>query len=180
MIDAQNYSDEEIIEKVKTNNHDFYAIIISRYQKKLLRYANTIINDTNKATDIVQESFIKAYVNLNSFNSKMKFSSWLYRIVHNEAINVTKRFRREVLMPEDFDFSSEEDIEESFVKKEIKNKVDICLKKKPIIYSEPLSLFYLDERSYEEISDILRIPIGTVATRINRGKKILKKICQTK
>ncbi len=64
--------------------------------------------------------------------------------------------------------------------KEIIEKAKNCLSQMPIIYSEPLALYYLEDKSYEEISDILRIPMGTVATRINRSKVIMKNICQKK
>ena len=79
---------------------------------------------------------------------------------------------------EDWDFKSNDDIEKDFEEKEIKEKVEKCLNKIPLLYSEPLSLCYIDEKSYEEISDILRIPMVTVAIRINRAKKLMKNICQ--
>jgi RNA polymerase sigma-70 factor (ECF subfamily) len=171
-------TDEEIIEKVRTSNQDLYALIIDRYQKKLIRYVNNLIKDENKAIDVVQESFIKAYINLNSFNIEKKFSSWIYRIVHNQAINLAKKYQKETPLLENWDFESDDDIEKDFEEKEIIEKVERCLKNIPLLYSEPLSLYYIDEKSYEEISDILRIPMGTVATRINRAKKIMKNICQ--
>ena len=87
MQELQKYSDEELVEIIKSKDKEIFAEIIKRYEKKLLRYANYLLNDSDKASDVVQESFIKAYVNLNSFNNKFKFSSWIYRIVHNEAIN---------------------------------------------------------------------------------------------
>ena len=79
---------------------------------------------------------------------------------------------------ENWDFKSEDDIEDDFQEKEIKENVERCLKEISLLYSEPLSLYYIDEKSYEEISDILRIPMGTVAIRISRAKKLMKKICQ--
>lgn len=171
-------TDEQIIEKIRNSNPDLYAVIIERYQKKLIRYVNNLIKNENKAVDVVQESFIKAYINLNNFNIEKKFSSWIYRIAHNQAINLAKKYQKETPLLEDWDFKSEDDIEKDFEEKETKEKVEKCLNNIPLLYSEPLSLYYLDEKSYEEISDILRIPMGTVATRINRAKKIIKKICQ--
>jgi len=97
-------SDEEIIEKVRTSNQDLYAVIIDRYQKKLLRYIGNLIKDENKAIDVVQESFIKAFVNLNSFNTEKKFSSWIYRIAHNQAINLAKKYQKETSLQEDWVF----------------------------------------------------------------------------
>jgi RNA polymerase sigma-70 factor (ECF subfamily) len=171
-------TDEEIIEKVRTSNQDLYSVIIDRYQKKLVRYVNNLIKNEDKAIDVVQESFIKAFVNLNSFNIEKKFSSWIYRIAHNQAINLAKKYQKETPLLEDWDFESDDDVEKDFEEKETMDKVEYCLRNIPLLYSEPLSLFYLDEKSYEEISDILRIPMGTVATRINRAKKIMKNICQ--
>lgn len=179
MSDIEELSDEKIVEKVRSDDQELYYIIIERYQNKLLRYATNILKDEHRAVDVVQESFIKAFTNLQSFNAKMKFSSWIYRIVHNEAMNVIAKYKNEIPMPEDIDFESEEDIVDSLSKEEIKERVNNCLSRMPYLYYEPLSLFFLEEKSYQEISDILRIPIGTVGTRINRAKVLIKKICQT-
>ncbi|MBN2884328.1 sigma-70 family RNA polymerase sigma factor [Patescibacteria group bacterium] len=178
MIVDNAMSDEEIIEKVRSEDQELYVIIVDRYQEKLLRYAKNLIQDDNNAADIVQESFIKAFINLRGFNTKKKFSSWIYRIVHNEAINIAKKIRKETPILEDMDFKSEEDVELNFEKREIIEKVEKCFAQINLIYAEPLRLFYVDEKSYEEISDILRLPMGTVATRISRAKIILKKVCQ--
>ncbi len=178
MLDTKELSDNEIVEKVRTCDQELYAVIIDRYHKKLVRYVNNLIKNEDKAIDIVQESFIKAFINLNSFNIEKKFSSWIYRIAHNQAINLAKKYQKETPLLEDWDFKSDDDIEKDFEEKETIEKVEKCLKNIPLLYSEPLSLYYIDEKSYEEISDILRIPMGTVATRINRAKKLMKNICQ--
>jgi len=178
MEEKEKLSDEEIVKEVQQGNQDLYVVIMKRYENKLLRYAVNLIKDKDKVTDIVQESFIKAFVNLNGFDTKKKFSSWMYRIVHNEAMNAVKRYQKEVSLSDDLDFESDENIEQDFEKKEISIKVEKCLEAIPLLYSEPLTLYYIDEKSYEEISEILRIPMGTVATRISRAKKLMKKICQ--
>ena len=178
MTEYEELTDEEIMKKVRTSSQAFYAVIIDRYQKKLIRYINNLIKNEEKTTDIVQETFIKAYVNLNSFNIEKKFSSWIYRIAHNLAINLAKKYQKEIPLSEDWDFKSNDDIEKDFEEKETIEKVEKCLKEIPIIYSEPLSLYYIDEKSYKEIGDILKIPDGTVAIRISRAKKIMQKICQ--
>jgi RNA polymerase sigma-70 factor, ECF subfamily len=179
MNDREKLSDEEIVKKIRAGGRELYAIIIERYQNRLLRYVMYLLNDEYKAADAVQEALIKAFVNLNSFNASMKFSSWIYRITHNEAMNAVAKYKREIPMPEDTDFESEENIEDAISREEIKEMTHKCLAQMPVLYSEPLMLFFLEERSYEEISDILRIPIGTVGTRINRAKALMKKICQT-
>ena len=178
MSDFEKLSDEEIVEKTRSLDQEFYAVLMERYQGKLLRYAINLIKDEDKAADVVQESFIKAFINLNGFDVKKKFSSWIYRIIHNEAMNIVIKHQREIKIPEGIDFKSEEDIEKNFEQKEIGARVQKCLGKMPLLYSEPLTLYYIDEKSYKDISDILRIPMGTVATRISQAKILMKNICQ--
>ncbi len=178
MNDSEKLSDEEIVEKVRSNDQELYFVIVERYQHKLLRYATNLIKDEHKAVDVVQESFIKAFINLNSFDADKKFSSWIYRIVHNEAMNSVKKYPKEVPLLDDVDFQSDENIENDFEKKETVARVEKCLREMPLLYSEPLTLLYIEEKSYTEISDILRIPMGTVATRIRRAKILMKHICQ--
>jgi len=178
MPDIKLLSDEELVVQIRTKNKERYSDLVKRYQDKLMRYATYLLHDEQKALDVVQESFIKAYVNLNGFDTKKKFGSWIYRIVHNEAMNSAKKFIKEIPLMQDMDFKSDEDIEYEFSKKEIVEKAQKCLDQMPALYSEPLALYYLEDTSYEEISDILRIPMGTVATRINRAKGLMKAICQ--
>src|SRR3989344_4485854 len=104
MTADKELTDEEIIEKVRTSNQDLYAVIIDRYQKKLIRFAYNLIKNEERAADTVQESFIKAFINLNSFNIKKKFSSWIYRIVHNQAINLAKKYQKETPLLENWEY----------------------------------------------------------------------------
>ena len=178
MKELPKLTDEEVVYLVRTKDKNFYSEIIKRYESKLLRYTMYIVGDSDWAADVIQESFIKAYININSFNIKKKFSSWIYRIVHNEAMNVLKKDRKKINIAEDIDFDSGINLEDDFVKKELRAQTNNCLKNIPTIYCEPLTLYFLEEKSYEEIGDILKIPVGTVGTRINRAKAIMKKICQ--
>ena len=180
MQKLSKYTDEEVVELTRTREKEAYAEIIRRYQDKLMRYATYILRDEDKAADVVQESFIKAYTNLNGFNTKKKFSSWIYRIVHNQAINLLQKHKNELTMLPNIDFDSGVNIEEEYSKKETIKMVKKCLSETPVLYREPLTLYFLEDKSYTEISDILRIPIGTVGTRINRAKILMKKICQKK
>lgn len=178
MQKSHDISDEVLVVEIRTKDKERYAELVERYQHKLLRYAAYLVHDEQKALDIVQESFIKTYINLHGFDTKKKFSSWIYRIVHNEAMNEAKKHKKEIPMLPDVDYQSSEDIEEAYSKNEIKHMAEDCLKNMPVIYSEPLALYFLEDKSYEEISDILRIPMGTVATRMSRAKAIMKKLCQ--
>jgi len=178
MKNLVNLLDEEVVNLVREENVEYFAELISRYQDKLLRYSGNILNDDQKAQDAVQESFIKAFINLNSFNVNKKFSSWIYRIVHNETMNLISKYKKQIALDENVDIENGINIEEEMIKKEMIEHTCSCLRQLPNIYAEPLALYYLEDKKYEEISFILRLPIGTIGTRINRAKILMKKICQ--
>ncbi len=178
MKDISKLPDEDIVNLVRGKDKELFSLIIKRYQEKLLRYADYLIGDEHKAADVVQESFIKAYINLNGFDVKKKFSSWMYRIVHNAAIDAVNKNKKQIPLSEKTDFDSGVNLEDELIKKELKINAQLCLQQIPVIYREPLTLYFLEEKTYEEIGDILRMPMGTVGTRINRAKILMKKICQ--
>jgi len=178
MDDLIKLSDEAVVEIIRRKDKNIFSEIIRRYQEKLQRYASYLLSDDYLGADATQEGFIKAYINLNSFDVKKKFSSWIYRIVHNEAMNLINKNKGNFLLNPEIDYDSGVDLEDELIKRELISKTHKCLNYMPILYKEPLSLFYLDEKSYEEISDILRIPVNTVGTRISRAKGIMKKLCE--
>jgi RNA polymerase sigma-70 factor (ECF subfamily) len=182
MKKLEKLTDEELIDLVRTQNQELYREVVRRFQDKLLRYAVYLIGDEAQTADVVQEAFIKAFINLQSFNLKKKFSSWIYRIVHNQAVNYLKKHSREISLDNnqwlEETIESGTNIEEEFDKKELRQMLNSCLQELPLKYRSALVLFYLEEKSYEEISDVLRMPVGTVGTRINRGKKLLAGICR--
>ena len=172
------YTDEELVAQVRTKDKEMYAEIVKRYEPKLLRYATSLLQDRDKAMDVVQETFIKAYINLNGFQTSKSFSSWIYRILHNEAMNALKKNKREIRLPDDFDSADTESLDHELTTEETIAMVRKCVGRLPVKYAEPIALFYLEEKTYEDISNILRIPAGTVGVRINRAKKIMRRICQ--
>lgn len=178
MSNLSKLSDEEVIGIVRSKNKEAYAEIIKRYQTKLMRYASYIMGDEHMGADVVQEAFIKAYINLNGFDTEKKFSSWVYRIVHNGAMNQLSKHKKQRPMDDQIEIDSGINLEDEFIKNELVRHAHHCLNLMPILYKEPLTLFYLEEKSYEEISDILRIPIGTVGTRVYRAREMMKKLCQ--
>lgn len=179
-MDPKTLSDEELVKRIRSDDQELYRIIIERYEQKLRRYAMTFVRESDVADDVLQNAFIKAFINLRGFNTKKKFSSWIYRIVHNEALNEIKKHKKELRLEDVFEYkdipSKEIDIGEHVDKDKAKEMLNVCLEKLPNTYREPLVLFYLEERSYSEISDIMRMPVGTVGTRIKRGLVILNNI----
>ncbi|MBU1152057.1 sigma-70 family RNA polymerase sigma factor [Patescibacteria group bacterium] len=174
-------SDEKLVVKA-LENADYFAQLIDRYEKKLFAYIKRLGYFTDpEAEDILQEVFIKTYQNLNDFDQSLKFSSWIYRIAHNHTIS---QFRKDskhqgTLSLEDnqilYDkLASEENIKERVDKKILSEQIQSLIQHLPEKYREILILKYLEDKSYEEISNILKKPMGTVATLLSRAKKALK------
>lgn len=174
-------TDEELVVLTRGDAQQ-YLHLMRRYEPKLMRYVQRIISFTKEeAEDVVQETFIKTYQNLNDFDTALKFSSWIYRIAHNEAVNALRKSSRFPKVPhtEDEEFHMEFiadalDLEEEMGKKMERERVQSALATLPEKYREVLILKFLEEKSYEEISDILQKPVGTVGTLINRAKVKLK------
>mgnify|MGYP000406123554 CR=1 FL=1 len=175
-------TDEQIVTEIINGNKELFGELVRRYEDKLVRYTTYILQDKAAAYDVVQDTFIKSYENLKSFNIERKFSSWIYRIAHNESINRIKKNSHEIFNV-DFDFlhdlmplDTNPDV--AFEKNAINESLKRGMEELPVKFREVLTLYYLENKSYEEISDILRISIGTVGTWMNRGKAKLKKILQ--
>ena len=183
MRNGKYVSDEKLVKQVINKDQELYSEIVKRYQDKLIRFAVKILGDKHKADDVVQEAFIKAFVNLRGFNTKKKFSSWIYRIVHNEAINLIRKYKKETSLDKNLwlkeTVKDKTDIENNFTKEETAKMLNSCLNSLPAKYRSPLVLFFFEEKSYEEISDVLRIPTSTVGTRISRGKKMIRTVCES-
>jgi RNA polymerase sigma-70 factor, ECF subfamily len=175
-------TDEEIVKLVQDGDIESFSLLIERYEAKIKRYARKFLSSTEDIEDIVQEIFIKTYSNIKSFDLTRKFSSWLYRIAHNEFINLLRKKEKTPLLFFDPDTLfphpiSSEKTDSNASNEEIKSAINNCLEKISSKYREPLILYYLEEMNYKEISDIIHIPVSTVGIRLKRGKEILKSIC---
>ncbi len=174
-------TDAELVQ-LTLKDQNFFICLMQKYEQKLLRYIQRISNfSLEEAEDILQEVFIKIYQNLNAFDLSLKFSSWAYRITHNQVISQFRKnkSRPEKILWDDNDAFLKNIADEFNLEKEIDAKLDRemilnTLKKLDYKYKEILELRFLEEKTYVEISDILQKPEGTVATLINRAKKQFK------
>ena len=179
--EEQQFSDQEMVTRTIKNKQAFTAIV-DRYEAPLLRYISRLgCKEPGVARDLLQEIFIKTFVHLNDYDHSLQFSSWIYRIAHNETVSY---FRKEKSRPgvltraEDFfrfetiadDAGLGDQNEPRHTALEIKGALDRLEPR----YREVIVLKFFEEKSYEEISDILQIPQGTVATLISRAKKKIK------
>ncbi len=177
MASYTDLSDEDLVIAIRLNEKEWYGEIIRRYETKLTHYLRKFIRDQDELEDVLQEVFIKAYRNLFDFNSDRKFSPWIYRIAHNQALNQIKKYSKESfsidekeweIIDEKMDLKRE--VDQSIAKAQIEKGMSLLKAK----YREPLVLFFFEEKSYDEIADIIKVPISTVGTLISRGKNQLK------
>ena len=180
----QAAKDAALIQRIIKGDTERYADIIARYQQPLLRYAIYLIHDPDMAADVVQISFIKAYRNLRAYNPRYKFSSWLYRIVHNEAMNAVRKAKHTVSESDEPEyiehFVSENLVEQRIDQDFLRDDMQACLAGLDVKYRDVLWLYYFQGMKYADISTVLHIPAATVGVRIQRAKAALKKICQQK
>ena len=174
-------SDEELVQKT-LENKEFFGELVDRYEAKLRRYITRLgVRDPEDQSDVLQEIFLKTYRNLNGFDTSLQFSSWIYRIAHNEAISW---YRKKNVRPEghliaegeellSFLSSKEESADVQFDKTLNAAEVNAALARIDEKYREVIILRFFEHKEYDEISDILRIPVGSVGTLLHRGKKQL-------
>lgn len=171
-------TDEELVVRAR-HDQRYFGMLIERYQQKLLRYIRRISSvPIEEAEDILQEVFIKTYQQLNNFDESLSFSSWIYRITHNETIST---YRKNKSRPQGNSIDVEERVIENIASEwNLTNEIEQRLLKQyfsdifsqlDIKYRTVLELKYIEDKSYKEISDILKKPEGTVATLLNRAKK---------
>jgi len=173
-------TDETIARRVQEGDVEAFALLMQRYEKKITRYARKFLSHPDDVKDIVQEVFVKTYVNIKSFDAKRRFSPWIYRVAHNEFVNALKKKKSEKISFIDFDFFfphpiAKETADMDVDRAELRRVLDGYIEKMPVKYREPLILYYFEEMSYREIADVLRLPVSTVGIRLQRGKSLLKK-----
>ncbi|MEK7062105.1 MAG: sigma-70 family RNA polymerase sigma factor [Patescibacteria group bacterium] len=179
MVLSEELSDEEIARAIQNGKIDQYKIILDRYQAKIIRYTRKFIYNEHDLDDAVQEIFIRAYENIQSYNSKKKFSPWVFRLAHNHIVNILRKRKFWISVDWDTFFPhkiSRENPANDYANREQKTLVEKSLKQLPTKYREPIYLKVFEELSLSEIADILQIPIGTVGVRIYRAKMLLKTI----
>jgi RNA polymerase sigma-70 factor (ECF subfamily) len=174
-------TDEACAADVQRGDRNAFGILVERYQEKLLRYGRRFLSGRRDIEDVVQEIFISAYRNIQSFDVSQRFSPWIYRIAHNAFIDTLRKNTRSPLVFVDFDTltshaTHDESVEQERDQKEMKVMLDHGLDALSPKYREAIILYYLEELSYKEIADVLQVPLGTVSARVKRAKAELKVI----
>ena len=174
-------SDEELVSESLQDQKAYYTLM-KRYEEKLARYVFRISSSTKEdAEDIIQEAFIRAYQNLNDFDSGLKFSSWIYRITHNQVVSHWRKSQSRPQTAQTDDdllqwIVSDEDLTKDLARKLDRETIKSVLQNLDAKYREVLVLKFLEQKSYEEMSDILQKPVGTIGTLVSRAKQQFRTI----
>lgn len=156
-----------------------FAVLLKRHKDALLAYTMTLIPVREDAEDVCQRSFEKAFVNIEKYDSRFAFSTWLYNIARNEAIDHLRRVRTSPSTvslndnPSDADVLDPDTPENQVISGQRVQQITSFISSLPETYRQVAELRFIKDYSYEDIAEELGIPIGTVKTRINRARKAL-------
>jgi len=177
-------TDEELISRFQKGDIYAFEEIVHRYKDPLVNFIYNYVGNRTEAEDIVQETFLRVFKNKHLYRSIAKFSTWIYTIASNLAkTELRRRKRRRFLslshmgyddkdyeLPDEY-FSPERIVDDKMQGKAIRKEIEALPEK----FKEVVILRDIQEFSYEEISNILKIPVGTVKSRVNRGRLRLQK-----
>jgi RNA polymerase sigma-70 factor (ECF subfamily) len=172
-------SDETLIARFQQGDVQAFDVLVRRYKDQLLNYVFRFVGNRNDAEDIVQETFLRVYKNKHYYKEIAKFSTWVYTIAGNLAkTELRRRKRRKVFSVSNF-VNDERDFDIPDLDRNPEKEVDGSIKddiiqrtieKLPPKFKEVILLRDVQGFAYEEISQILNIPLGTVKSRVNRGR----------
>ncbi|MBA4537843.1 RNA polymerase sigma factor SigW [Bacillus aquiflavi] len=174
------------IKQVLKGDQNAFGEIVEIYKDRVFQLSFRMLGNRQEAEDIAQEAFIRAYVNISSFNIKLKFSTWLFRIATNLCIDRIRKKKPDYYLDAEVagtdgltlysqvaaDGTLPQDQLESM---ELHETIQREILRLPEIYRSVIVLKYIEELSLKEISEILDLPLGTVKTRIHRGREALRK-----
>ena len=182
-------TDVEAIEAVLQGNKNSYALLVNSYSERIINYLARMTGNRWEAEELAQETFVRAYYALRSFDPQYKFSTWLFKIATNLCINHLKRRGRFVnvddyqdedgqstwVMP---DTRSRSNPTQEFERHEMQVQIQYAIDQLPAAYRTVVILRYLHDLSYQEIAEVTDLPIGTVKSRLGRGRYRLTELLQ--
>jgi RNA polymerase sigma-70 factor (ECF subfamily) len=189
-VDYSHLSDQEIIERARRGMEGAFRELIDRYQRPVFSLIYRLVRDRERAEDLAQDTFIKVLNALDRYDPTYKFSSWIFKIAHNTALDHLRRKEPETLSldgsphartPAEIEAtvltpaSSEESPEDFAASRELGTEIERAIGTLRAEYRIAILLCHVEGRAYEEIAEIMAVPLGTVKTYIHRGRNELKK-----
>ncbi len=178
--------DRALVERILSGERDLFSELVRRFEKRILNYVYRIIHRYEDAHDLTQEIFIKVFMALDRYDPKYQFSTWIFRIAQNSAIDtLRKKSLPEVSLTrsgtDDENEGKEREVVDAGVSpyRDLKNKelsvaIDSAIEVLPEDYRELIQLRHFGELSYEEIAEMKKMPLGTVKNKLFRARNMLK------
>jgi len=181
----KSLTDGELIQTAIRGREDGFEELVRRYQRPITGYIYRMLNNYDASLDVTQEVFIKVYNSLERYSSEYKFSTWLYRIAHNAAIDYMRRnsVNQQSLETENADGTYQLQIEspqpnpeQERERSEWRREIETVVKCLPQVYRELILLRHAQDLSYDEIAEITNLPLGTVKNRLFRAREMMREI----
>jgi RNA polymerase sigma factor (sigma-70 family) len=183
--------DDKLVSRAVKGDQDAYGALMAKYQKPLYFHVIRMVKDHEQVEDLVQEAFMKAFDNLDSYNTNYAFSTWLYRITTNHTIDYLRKKKlqtfsiNEPVKTKDghVDFQIEDETAETdrnIIRKQRQDIIHEAIQNLPEKYRVVIEMRHLEELSYEEIATELDLPLGTVKAHIFRAREMLYKALKDK
>ena len=182
VISSQSEQDDtHLVTASQQGDQDAFASLVQRHQRRVFNMVLRMLQDYEEASEITQEAFLAAWMGLPSFRGEARFATWLYRIAYNCALKQLERRKRERYLRAAIE--AEQILEEVNKQKQAEDILELRarqaivreqLEKLPTKYRIVLTLRHLHEMTYEEMADILTLPIGTIKTHLFRARHLLK------
>jgi RNA polymerase sigma-70 factor (ECF subfamily) len=182
---VRSFTDGELIVSAVGGRADGFEELVRRYQRPITSYVFRMLGDYESALDVTQEVFIKIYNSLNKYSPEYKFSTWLYRIAHNAAIDHMRRnsVTAQSLEAENADGSYQIQIEsggptpeQDHERSEWRTEIDAVVRCLPSAYRDLIVLRHARDLSYDEIAEVTGLPLGTVKNRLFRAREMMRQI----
>ena len=189
-LDYSKLTDQEVVAQARAGRETAYRELIGRYERPVFSIIYRLVRDRELAEDLAQDTFIKVLNALDRYDPKQKFSSWIFKIAHNTAIDRLRKREVDTLSldgspnartADDVEAtrivvaSTEESPEEYTASREIGTEIERALARLRPEYRTAIMLWHIEDRPYEEIAEIMEIPLGTVKTFIHRARNELRK-----
>ena len=188
-MDYKSLTDQEVVALARKGKEPAYRELIGRYQRPVFSLIYRLVRDREKAEDLAQETFIKVLNAIERYDPSYKFSSWIFKIAHNTSLDHLRKKEPETLSLDGSPHaesaseieastvtavSSDESPEEYTSSRELGGILEVAMAKLRPEYRTAVILCHVEGRPYEEIAEIMEVPLGTVKTYIHRARNELK------
>lgn len=180
-----DYVDRVLVEKTKLGERAAFAELVELYKDKIYNYLYRLTGSREDAEDLAQETFLRAYAKIDTFDISMRFSPWIYRIAQNAAVDLMRKKKPLVYLDEGTSSNGEGGVvwqvasdcpgpDEQVAFSHLKLEIEDAIMELPLTYRSVLLLRYVQELSYEDLARTLDLPVTTVKTRLHRAREALR------